>query len=382
MRAWPHLNTAINHPIQSDGVVLSHRHNNFDLMRLLFASLVLLSHSTELMIGNREQEPLTQVFHTISFGELGVDCFFILSGFLITASWMRDPHALNFLRKRVFRIYPGYAVAFLVSVYAVGAIGAGNASSFWHDLHPLSLLRQAAFLQPPATAATFTAWPYPLVNGALWTIQYEFACYLLVLVLGASGLLNRHRVLTLLWAAALLCFAAFRITRMHDPRTGAIDDGGHILPMIRFLPMFLSGACIYHGQLHQYAPPKWLLAVTAITLLIGLSGKVTAEIAVASVGAYLLIWCGHIPLNLNLLRRLPDISYGVYLYGWPLQKLVIASKLVHTPVSVFVLSWGLALLAGFTSWHLIEAPALRVSDRLRARQPALPWRPRLFNAWR
>ncbi len=351
------------------------------MMRLVFASIVLLSHSTELRYGNRDQEPLTQIFHTISCGELGVDCFFILSGFLITASWTRDPNVLSFLTKRVFRIYPGYGVAFLISVYIVGAIGADNPSRFWHYLHPLSLLRQAALLQPPSTAPAFTDWPYPLVNGALWTIQYEFACYLLVLLLGASGLLGRQRMLVLLWAAALLGFAAFRISRMHDPRTGAIDDGGHILPMIRFLPMFLSGASLYQSDLYQYAPPRWLVAFAAITLLVGLSDKVTAEIAVASAGAYLLVWFGHLRLNLYALRRLPDVSYGVYLYGWPLQKLVIASKLIQSPALVFVVCWGLALLAGFASWHLVEAPALRISQWLRAR-PALSWRSRVFTAWR
>ena len=371
MPALPPPSAATAEPIQSGGMAPSHRGNNFDFMRLVFASVVLLSHSAELVDGNRSREPLTALFHTISFGELGVDCFFILSGFLITASWERNPSILDFLRKRVFRIYPGYVVAFLISVYVVGAIGADNASAYWHGLRPLSLLRQVALLQPPSTPATFTDWPYAVVNGALWTINYEFACYLLVLVLGVSGLLARRRLPLLLWAVALLSFAAFRISRFHDPQTGAID-GGHIVTMVRFLPMFLSGAFIYRSGLYRYAPSNWLIAVAVVVLLAGLSQKILAEIAVASVGAYLLVWFGHLRLHLGAFRRMPDVSYGVYLYGWPLQKLVIASDLTRNPVLVFVLSWGLALLAGFASWHLVERQGLQISKLLARRETSLP----------
>ena len=90
--------------------------NNLDLLRLVFASFVLLSHSFELADGSRSREPLTRLFHTTSFGGLGVDFFFILSGFLITMSWDKNPHALSFLKKRILRIYPAYMAAFLVSV--------------------------------------------------------------------------------------------------------------------------------------------------------------------------------------------------------------------------------------------------------------------------
>ena len=271
--------------------------------------------------------------------------------------------------KRVFRIYPGYVMAFLISVYLVGAIGADNTYHYWSEISPGVVLRQLALLQPPSTPATFTLSHYPIVNGALWTINYEFACYLLILGLGASGFLARRRLTMLLWMVALAGFAIFRISHWSDPRTGAID-GGHIVTMVRFLPMFLAGAFAYRSGLYKYSPPAWLIVAAAVTLVIGLSQKITAEIAVASVGAYLLIWFGHLRLNLDAIRRMPDVSYGVYLYGWPIQKLVIASGLVHRPAVVFVLSLGLSLLAGFGSWHLVEKRALQISSLLRQRARA------------
>lgn len=337
----------------------SEHENNFDMMRICFASIVLLSHSPELLDGNRDRELLTAVFHTISFGELGVDCFFILSGFLITSSWHRDPSILNFLSKRVFRIYPGYITAFVISVCVVGALGAKSLTTYWHGLNPAALARQVALLRPPSTPPTFTQWPYPVVNGALWTISYEFICYLIIPALGVSGLLARRRLPALLWAITLLGFAAFRVSRFHDPRTGSIE-GGPIITLIRFLPMFLSGMCIYHYRLYKYDPSKKLLVALFVILLVALNEKVTAEIAIASVGAYLLIWFGHLRIKLHIFRRIPDFSYGIYLYGWPLQKLIISSQLTRDPMQVFAISWVLAVLAGYTSWFLVEKPSLQI----------------------
>ena len=81
--------------------------NNFGAIRLALAFLVILSHSSEMIDGNRSRELLTQVFGTISFGELAVDCFFIISGYLITKSYLSSTSALEYLVKRVLRIYPG-----------------------------------------------------------------------------------------------------------------------------------------------------------------------------------------------------------------------------------------------------------------------------------
>jgi peptidoglycan/LPS O-acetylase OafA/YrhL len=100
------------------------RQNNFNLVRLLLALLVLLSHAPELIDGNRSQEILTRMFGTLSFGELAVDGFFLLSGYLIMQSWDAQPQAWPFLKKRMLRIYPGFVIATLVCAFAVGPLAA------------------------------------------------------------------------------------------------------------------------------------------------------------------------------------------------------------------------------------------------------------------
>jgi peptidoglycan/LPS O-acetylase OafA/YrhL len=103
-------------PSQMSPSVKQTRANNFSVLRILFATLVILSHSTELIDGNRSSETLTRLFGTISFGVLAVDGFFIVSGYLITKSYLSS-EPISYLVKRTLRIYPGFIVAFVVSIF-------------------------------------------------------------------------------------------------------------------------------------------------------------------------------------------------------------------------------------------------------------------------
>src|SRR3982074_3309146 len=86
--------------------------NNFGFLRLLFATLVILAHSPELVDGNRSREILTRIFGTMPLGEVAVDGFFLISGYLILQSLVNSKSYFEYLSKRVLRIYPGYIVAF------------------------------------------------------------------------------------------------------------------------------------------------------------------------------------------------------------------------------------------------------------------------------
>lgn len=147
--------------------------NNFNFLRLLLTVLVLLSHSPELIDGDRHREILTSLFHTISFGELAVDGFFLLSGYLITQSWQRTPQLLNFLKKRILRIYPGFIVATLMCAFVVAPLGASH-SNYFAQFNAFQFLKGMLLLSPPVVPPVFISQPYPFVNGAMWTIAYEF----------------------------------------------------------------------------------------------------------------------------------------------------------------------------------------------------------------
>jgi peptidoglycan/LPS O-acetylase OafA/YrhL len=108
-----------------------------------------------------------------------------LSGFLILQSWERCPQVVNFLRKRVLRIYPAFVVASLISALIVGPLGA-HATNYFTAFDWGAYAKSIALLGSPEVPKTFAGRPYPDVNGPLWTVGYEFRCYLLCAVLAVS----------------------------------------------------------------------------------------------------------------------------------------------------------------------------------------------------
>ncbi|MDE1953572.1 MAG: acyltransferase [Betaproteobacteria bacterium] len=191
--------------------------NRFDVLRLALASLVIVSHVPELSDGNRSREILTGLFHTLSLGKVAVDGFFLVSGYLILQSWLREPRLLRFLQKRVLRIYPAFLAASLVCVLIVGPIA--GSPSYWHTLDASHAVTATLTLQVPAVPAAFQGMAYPMVNGAMWTVHYEFACYLLVALMG----LALRRSLTPAWMLLTLALSAFYgyVQLSTGPCTGA-----------------------------------------------------------------------------------------------------------------------------------------------------------------
>ncbi len=354
----------------------ANRDNHFNFLRLLMATLVLLAHAPELTDGDRHREPLTRLFGTISLGELAVAGFFLLSGFLIVQSWQRRPTLTDFLRSRVLRIYPGFVVAALVSVVGVGAIGAAHPGPYLARLQPLALLQELALLHSPDTPPTFPGQPYALVNGNLWTISYEFACYLCAALLGACGLVKRRRAFlgwTLLvagvWllpligrATILFCAQHFGLGCARSVALGLMMCQENTV-FTRLLLVFCAGGCfaLYRDRIRFSS--RWSLVALTVTIpcLFSLAGS---QIALTTLGAYAFFSFAfaRIPV-LAVFQGHTDISYGVYLYGWPVQKLLLWALPGLSPWTLFALSAVASAAAGWASWQFVERPFLRLKSR-------------------
>ena len=360
-------------PAPGDGAA---RDNGFGVLRLVFAALVVLAHSSELKYGDRAHEPLTLLFHTISFGDLAVDSFFVVSGYLISESWLRSTSAGAYLLRRVARLWPGYLVNYALCVLVVAPLagvvwvaGAGPRAS---------VVLGAVLLRMPDAGAVFAGQPWPALNGASWTIVREFQCYVLVAMLGLGGLLGRRGVIAGVTLAAAIETALLWVPGPPPPiaphvfnlftTPGLVDAAVDVLvPNIRLVAVFMVGVCfrLFAGQL-RFRPDLALLA--AAFLLVALRIGPVADAAWALAGGYLILYAATRSAGTVLARinARNDISYGLYLYAWPVEMLLYRAWPGLPVAAAGVLTVGLAAALGWASWLLVERPALRAARRWRA----------------
>jgi peptidoglycan/LPS O-acetylase OafA/YrhL len=325
------------------------RHNNFNLLRFVFAMLVVIAHAPQITDGNRDREPLFRLTQSMDLGQVAVDFFFILSGFLIVQSWKNAPDAAFFLEKRVRRIFPGFLVASLFCAVVVGPLLAPGVGRYFANFNVPDFLVAAFTLQKPVTPPLFTGSHHQL-NGSMWTIAPEFACYLSVIALGLIGAVkNRH-----CWGAiAIIVIAAYIAQRF-----------GIALSMPDF--MLRLGACFAIGGCYFLYADKIRLngkiAAAAGLLLAGcMFSWRLSEIAVVFAGSYILFYLGQKKSPRTLaFNSLPDVSYGVYLYSFPIQTLIAWHFTAISPWVLLPISAALSIVAGTVSWYLIEKPLLRL----------------------
>jgi len=340
------------------------RDNNFGSLRLLFAVLVLASHTPEMADGDRSREILTRLFGTLSFGEAAVDGFFLISGYLITMSFVHRRSAASYLFRRVARIVPAYFVCFWLCVLALAPLVGGH-------LGPGTIGQEILWfvcLRQPFVPGAFEGLRSPFLNGSLWTIPYEFRCYLAVLFLGFFGFFEARRrfwFLALVLALLALNVVQERTRLFPVPGTSlaAIAEIVFGAPEknVRFCAIFGVGALFYlfRGELR----PTNTGALAAAALLLGLFfNRMLAETALAILGGYLVFWAAFsLPmLWISRLNNRTDISYGLYLYAWPVENLFLWwDKAINLWLLGFLSLLGAGLLA-LLSWTFIEKPALNL----------------------
>lgn len=353
------------------------RTNNFNAIRIAMALMVVWSHCFALYYGTEAFEPVSLLLNgQYNAGEIGVRVFFIVSGFLITQSFLNSRTTGRYLAKRVRRVYPGFLVATAICTFIVVP---SFATDGWRLIMPGAVfdwLWRGLTLQeliPPADA--FRTNPIQAVNGALWSIRYEFWFYLCLAALGVGKLLTRHRLmlLILLGAIAIKCWLEM---------TGRKPGGGafEVLigwPYIWFsmAPFFLVGCVTFlYGPQLQRSPSMLaglLLAMLASAHLLGAS-RILFDMLCPFALAYALFYIAFAPvMRWPGTDRLGDASYGTYLYGFPIQQMVKATFSLSFPAYILT-CLALSLIAGFLSWHLIEKWFLSHKAQARSSQESTP----------
>jgi peptidoglycan/LPS O-acetylase OafA/YrhL len=340
------------------------RTNNFDALRLAAASSVLFSHSFLIAEGSEAREPFAWLTgNQCILGLVGVFAFFIISGYLVTESYCRTPAPGRFALKRGLRIYPALAVNAIVCAILLGPIVTTlPLSAYFADRGVGRFVAHVLMLDPGPLQLPGVLFADNsvglLINGSLWTLRYEVMMYVMVLLLGIGRLLRLETALALtaLGVAAVYCEASLK----------PFGDFGEMAWLLGF---FASGMAMYF--LRDRLPFGWPYALLAVLGLVIFTwaGKFIMLFPLA--GAYLAIWFARrYNPALGYARHVGDLSYGVYIYGWPAAQLVMyLSGGRANWWQILIGSLALSLALAWLSWHGVEKWALRWG---RSRRAAVP----------
>jgi peptidoglycan/LPS O-acetylase OafA/YrhL len=333
--------------------------NNFNAIRLFAAWLVIYSHAWAIT-GAEGHDHFARLTLSKSAGAFAVDVFFVVSGFLVAASFERLPWR-DFLIARALRIYPALIVCVVLTVFALGPAltvsGDYWNGTVWRYLWANASLWRAEFWLP----GVFESLPRTAVNGSLWTLPIEGRLYLALSAAGALGMLRPWRYLPA-WALAMAGACAFAWFRAPLPE--------HLAYLVWVTAFFITGTLLWTWRARVRL--SWWTWLALLALAAATRGSVWFAAAYFAAVAYGTFCVAFLPRLPRIERN--DLSYGLYLYGWPMQQLAFVAGATAVSANILVAS-ALALACAALSWWLVERPALRLKKRLLAHRDAVAGAP-------
>jgi peptidoglycan/LPS O-acetylase OafA/YrhL len=333
--------------------VFDARNNSMNIMRLLTALAVIYGHASA-VTGRGPGDIFLQYVGYKFIGGVAVDVFFVLSGFLITASVMSGNGIRYFIASRVLRIYPALIVCCVLSVFLLGSL-LTISDQYWQSMDTWRYLlgNATAYRTEYFLPGVFSELHDHAINGSLWSLQIEVRLYLMIGIGFLIGVFSSKRVFNALFFTVIILgyFAPDMFSRLFEP-----ENHRHVAMMF----MIGSFAWVNRESIPMRPDVMFALLVFAASL----HGTSKFGFAYALLLPYLVFYIaiGKWGLWFN---RWGDYSYGTYLYGWPCQQLVLMSFPDIGNIGNTILSGVLAVFLAFLSWHLVEKSSLQLKERFR-----------------
>jgi peptidoglycan/LPS O-acetylase OafA/YrhL len=332
------------------------RKNNFTLIRLVLAWAVLYGHSYAIQKMPGVRDPLNYIFQGSTWiGAVAVNGFFVISGFLVAASYLRRG-LWDYTLSRSLRIFPALVVCVFVSVFLLGTVFTSlDIGSYFGDSNTWRYLTNSIAFMPMKwnLPGVFENNSLQAVNGSLWSLTVEVRCYLLLAVVAFLTLL-RNRLVANISIALVLAVGVLAYSE---------------IPLLGFNPrwarpatFFLVGVAIYVNR--GWIPVSgWLALVFAIVTWFSF-GEDFFDWVFPITLSYILFYLAYGTPFVNLDGWLGDISYGVYIYAWPSQQIVSQFLPSVHPLMVTLLATLIVLPLAFFSWRFVERPALGLKKKV------------------
>jgi peptidoglycan/LPS O-acetylase OafA/YrhL len=325
----------------------------FDGIRLLAAISVVFSHAFSIAEGSERNEPFYRLLGPGNIiGLYAVFTFFIISGFLLTKSLSDKNGIVQFSLNRFLRIFPGFLFCIVVTSIAIGPLVTRlDIAQYFARSDTFESMVSSIFCLCDTWVDSTTFAPNSKVpgvkNGSLWSLSYEALSYLFLLWLWAI-LRNLHLVAGV--AAAIL--------------VATLWSSGKLLAGVAYtLPYFVFGIVMY--IVYCRFGTKKVFAWISLGLLFTSAIVGFQHYAFAIFGAYLIIHLGQCS---NILSRFAqkrgDLSYGLYLFGWPVEQLIQQLARPDNGWMLFALTLPPLLLCAFISWWMVEKPCLKLKTQI------------------
>jgi peptidoglycan/LPS O-acetylase OafA/YrhL len=336
--------------------------NNFDLLRLVFALQVVMIHV--LFFNQAGDSPWRQwLLNPTNRSPVAVpvQCFFVISGFLVYSSWLRCRTLREYASKRFRRIYPAYVAAVLLGALVSWLCYDHSTPSFFSRELARYFVGQLTFLTnlQNTLPGVFADHPYPYINGALWTLKVEVMFYCAVPLVAWVVARGKPWCVFLVLYGLAEAFCAWCLARNGD---GAAAGWAAQLP--GQFAFFVAGMAGWHYR-------DWFGRYAKSVLLASLLGYAAAEasglgfLRPASLGGIVLYLATGFRYLGNA-GRYGDLSYGVYIYHFPILHMLFHMGLMGTsPWLGGTLAILATLAAAWLSWWVIEKRFLLGSSHYR-----------------
>lgn len=333
--------------------------DNFSIIRLAAAITVVYGHSFPLT-GTPDLAFLGNAIYSMA-----VKVFFVISGYLITESWLFDPCIVRYFIKRALRIFPALIVVICLSAIILGPLVTSlPVGTYFENPNFLNYFKNIYLYPIYNLPGVFTKNIYPIaVNGSLWSLPVEFLMYIFVPIILLHKTAARFRVftVTILLATASLYF-------LHGAGIHYNTNLGFFVFSLRsaldVAPYFFIGSSLRLLAPRLRPDIQVAVLISGIALLIP-TRSFYPELALYLVLPYTIIAFAQAkPAQFAFIDRIGDLSYGVYLFGFPFQQLVVqVFGTAHHPLMTCALALPPTLVCAYLSWHLVERRCIALKPK-------------------
>ena len=341
---------------------ISERNSIIDILRLVYAIVVIFGHSFALSRSPAGfSDPVMNLIGFDYSSALAVDGFFLLSGILVSQSWVRNPSLGAFVLSRALRVWPGLIFCLLVTIFLFLPLSKEAVSSKYSYISHIFDPAIASYFinntlfgsQEFKVSGYFVDSKYG-INGSLWSLRGEIIMYIFVGILGFLGLYKKGLEIL----ATIIVVLIASIFLMHDKVFPIIGYNGQFVAPVLF---FCAGMLLYIL--------RSLIRVGLIHVIFILFLYLMTDGYISKVAFYVFFMAGNVMLigldqKIKTLKMGGDLSYGIYLYGFPIQHLIGQYFHQANPYQHFMLSITFVLPFAWISWRFIEKPSIFASKTL------------------